>query len=118
MCIGIGGCYVLFLYALNLPFFIFIFFNSTRRHLAKAACDWHLSLTVTVVLELGVWREGGSLVASVCVRDGKGEGGKLGGGVGWRMKCMKRESQRRREKAEETQEYFRTPRIWSPWEAF
>lgn len=34
---------------------------STRRDLANAACDWHLSLTVTVVLELGVRKRGGSL---------------------------------------------------------
>ncbi|KAF6131170.1 hypothetical protein HJG60_008040 [Phyllostomus discolor] len=40
-------------------------FNSTRRHLA--ACDWHLSLTLTGLLEQGIWKQGGSLVPSVCV---------------------------------------------------
>ena len=45
--------------------FIYLFINSTRRHLA--ACDWHLSLTVTGLLEQGIWKQGGSLVPSVRV---------------------------------------------------
>lgn len=62
---SISSCYVHFLSVLNLIFFFF--FYSTPRDLAKAACDWHPSLAVTVVLELKVWRRGDSLVSRVCL---------------------------------------------------
>lgn len=99
-----GGCYVHFLSALILIFY------STPRDLAKAACDWHLSLTVTVVLELGIWRRGGSLVASVCV--GVMVGGDVRGRSDWRGGTREEGKGQRKRRSD-----LRTGRIRSPWEA-